>query len=188
MAESKRESNDPYTIIDHLSPGDALAILKILACEDDRLAIRIAELATSYLSDVDAEDVADTLYVELDALKVEEVWDRSGKTRHGYIETQEAASEMIEQAMEPFWQEMQKYAQMGLHAQAKQVCTGLLLGLYRFEHESTNEFKDWAAGEPAEFARKVIERWKDGSPSPADVREVRQSVNDQLNGWISWRQ
>ena len=188
MPEGKRGPNDPHRIIDRLSPGDGLAILRILAREDDQLAMRIAEIAMTYLSDVDADEIAGALYGELDALEVEEVWDRSGKTRHGYVETQEAASEMIEQVMEPFRQEMQKYAQMGLHAQAKQVCIGLLLGLYTFEHESTNEFKDWAVGEAAEFAREVIERWRRGSPSPADVREVRQFVKDELNSWVSWRQ
>jgi hypothetical protein len=175
------------TIIDHLSPNDALAILKILAREDDRLGTRIAEVATLYLSSVDPEDIALDLYAELDALDVREVWDRAGATRHGYIEPQEVASEMIEQVIEPFWQEMHKYAQMGFHAQAKQVCVGLLLGLYRFEHGSTNEFKDWAVGEAAEFARKVIHRWKSGSPSHADVSEVRKFLDDQLKGWVTWR-
>ena len=95
---------------------------------------------------------------------------------------------MIECVVEPFFQEMRKYARMGFHAQAKQVCIGLLLGLYRFEHESTNEFKDWAVGEPAEFASRVIALWKSGSPSQADVSEVRQFLDDQLKGWVTWRQ
>ena len=177
---------DPHTIIDHLSPGDALAILKTLAREDDRLAARIAEVATSYLSNVDPEEIALDLYDELDVLKVEEVWDRAGPKRHGYVEPQEVATEMIEQVIEPFLQEMRKYAQMGLHAQAKQVCIGLLLGLYRFEHESTNEFKDWAVDESAEFAREVIDRWKSGSPSQADVREVKQFIDEELKGWVTW--
>ena len=89
-----------YTIIDHLSPDDALAILKILAREDDRLGARIAEIATSYLSSADPEEIALDLYAELDALDVEEVWDRAGATRHGYIDTQKVASEMVEQAMD----------------------------------------------------------------------------------------
>jgi hypothetical protein len=178
---------DLYTFIDHLSPGDALAILKILAREDDRLAAHVAEVATSYLSSVDPEEIAHVLYEDLDALEVEEVWDRAGPTRHGYVEPQDASSEMVKQVIEPFMQEMRRYAQMGLHAQAKQACIGLLLGLYRFEHESTNEFKDWSVGEPAEFARKVIDQWKSGSPSLADVGEVRQFIKDQLSGWITWR-
>jgi hypothetical protein len=181
-------NSDPHTIIDHLSPGDALAILRILVREDDQLVAHIAEVARSYLSSVDPEEIALDLYAELDALDVEEVWDRAGPTRHGYVEPEEASSEMIEQVVEPFLQEMTKYAQMGLHAQAKQACIGLLLGLYRFERESTNEFKDWAVDEPAEFASEVIDRWNSGSPSAADVGEVKQFIDNQLNGWVTWRQ
>ena len=85
-------NNDPHAIIDHLSADDALAIVHALAREDDRLASLIAEVATSCLSSVDSEQIASDLYDELDVLDVEEVWDRSGATRHGYVEPQEAAS------------------------------------------------------------------------------------------------
>jgi hypothetical protein len=46
------------TIIDHLSPDDALAILGILAREDDRLGAHIAEVVTSYLSCADPGEIA----------------------------------------------------------------------------------------------------------------------------------
>jgi len=44
---------DPREIIDHLSPNDALTILKTLARDDEHLAARIAEIATAHLSEVD---------------------------------------------------------------------------------------------------------------------------------------
>ena len=99
---------DPHEIVKHLSLGDAHKILQILAREDDRLAARIAEMARSLLSDVEPEEVAADLCAELDALEVEEVWDRAGRTRHGYVEPSEAADEMIEEVVEPFLQELHK--------------------------------------------------------------------------------
>lgn len=69
---------DPYQIINNLSPGDALAILKSLAASDAQLARRITEIATAQLSQVDPEEVAAVLHEELNALQVEEVWDRAG--------------------------------------------------------------------------------------------------------------
>ena len=68
---------DPHQIIEQLSPGDALTVLKALAREDECLAARIAEIATSHLSDVDPGEVAFVLYDELNLLEVEEVWDRA---------------------------------------------------------------------------------------------------------------
>ena len=87
---------DPREIIDHLAPIDALSILRTLADSDEGLAARIAGIATAHLSEVDPEEVADILYDELDALEVEEVWDRAGRTRYGYVEQAKRPIRMIE--------------------------------------------------------------------------------------------
>lgn len=176
---------DAHEIVDQLSPGDALAILKALAREDDQLAARIAEKATLYLSNVDPEEVAVILCDELDKLEVGEVWDRAGPKRHGYVNPGEAADEMVEEVVEPFLQELRKYQKLGMRAQANQMCMGLLLGLYRFERESKSEFKDWAGDAPTAFTEAVIDAWKEGSPDRADVQEVKAFVEYELNGRVT---
>jgi hypothetical protein len=175
---------DPQEIVRHLSPDDALAILRILVRDNAPLAARIAEIATSYLSEVDPEQVAADLYGKLDMLEVEEVWDRAGPTRHGYVETGEAAEEMIDEVVDPLLQEMLKYHALGMRAQENRMCRGLLLGLYLFEHESKTEFKDWAIGTAAEFSSEVLDRWKEGSPSQEDVQAIRRFIDDELDGWV----
>ena len=85
----------PREIIDGLSPADVLAVLKALVRDDEAIAARIARIATAHLSKIDPGDVAFDLYEELNALEVEEVWDRAGRTRHGYVEPIEAAEQMI---------------------------------------------------------------------------------------------
>ena len=87
-------STDPhrvYQIIDNLSVFEARAVLRTLAENDADLAKRIAEMTLTSISGEDMEEVAAALYDELDALEVEEVWDRAGRTRHGYVETSEVA-------------------------------------------------------------------------------------------------
>ena len=120
---------DPQEIIDQLSPDDALAVLKAISREDDQLAARIVEKATLYLSNVDPAEVAAALYAELDALEVEEVWDRAGPKRHGYVDPGEAAHEMVQEVIESFLQELLKYRGLGMRAQANQMCVGLLQGV-----------------------------------------------------------
>jgi hypothetical protein len=44
---------EPHEIIDRLSPTDALSILRTLAARDRQLARRVAEIATTHLSEVD---------------------------------------------------------------------------------------------------------------------------------------
>ena len=147
---------DPREIIDHLSPTDALSILRTLANSDEALARRIAEIGMSRLSGVAPEEVAAELYDELDALEVEEVWDRAGETHYGYVEPGEAADQMIEEVLEPFLEELGKYQKLGMNTEANRMCMRLLLGLYRFERESTSEFKGWAPDAPIIFAEAVV--------------------------------
>jgi len=176
---------DRREIIDRLSPDDALAVLKALVREDDRFADCIVEKAVAYLSNVDPEEIAATLYAELTALAVEEVWDRAGPKRHGYVEPGEAAYEMVREVIEPFLQELRRYCALGMGAQASQTCVGLLQGLYWFEHESASEFKDWAVDAPAAFAETVIDTWKEGVTELAASQGVKAFIDEELNGWVN---
>ena len=175
---------DLHEIIDQISPDDALTVLKALACEDEQLAARIVEKATLYLSNVDPEEVAVVLCDELDMLEAEEVWDRAGPKRHGYVDPGEAAHEMVQEVIGPFLQELRKYQNLVMRVQANQMCMGLLQGLYWFERESRSEFKNWAVDTPAAFAEAIIDVWKGGVPEQADVQEVKAFIDEELNGWM----
>jgi hypothetical protein len=179
----RRTMKEPHEIIDQLLPGDALAVLKTLARDDERLAARIAEIATARLGAVDPEEVAFELYGELEFLEVEEVWDRAGPTRHGYVDPGEAADEMVGEIIEPYLEELKRLQALGMSAQANQMCMGLLLGLYKFEDESTSKFKDWAPDTPSGYAWAVVNAWKAGAPSKADVAAVKAFIEDELGGW-----
>jgi hypothetical protein len=132
---------------------------------------------------VDLEEVACVLYEELNALEAEQVWDRAGPKRHGYVDPSEAADEMIKEIIEPFLEELKKYQALGMNAEANRMCMGLLLGLYKFEHESTSEFKDWAVDAPSGFAWVVIDAWKAGAPGKTDTQALRTFTEETLTGW-----
>ena len=174
---------NPQEIIDQLSPNDALAVLKALAREDEGLAVRIVEIATASLSEVNPGEIAFDLYDELNALEVEEVWDRAGPTRRGYVDPGEAAGQMVEEIIDPYLEELRKYQALGMNAQANRMCMGLLLGLYKFEDESTSKFKDWAPDAPDIFAEEVVGVWKAGSPSRGHIKALRTFIEDELFGW-----
>ena len=162
---------------------NALAVLKILARGDAEMAAHIAEIARAHLRGVDLEEVAFILYDDLTLLKPKEVWDRAGSTRHGYVDPTDAAYEMIEDVLDPYREDLQKYQKLGMSDEANQICMGLLLGFYRFEHESDAEFKDWAPDAMSVFPATVVEAWREGNPSRADVKTVQTFIDEQLRGW-----
>ena len=174
---------DIHQIIEQLSPTDASAILHALATNDEALAARIADMALAHFDQIDVEEVSADLYDELDALEVEEVWERAGRKRQGYVETGEAAYQIIEAALTPFLKDLASYQKLGLRDEANRMCKGLLLGFYRFEHESTSRFKDWAPDAPISFAGTVMTDWKAGSPTKGDVESLKTFVTEELGGW-----
>jgi hypothetical protein len=174
---------NPYEIIDQLSPDDALAVLKALARDDETLVARIAESATAHLGKVDPEEVAFGLYEELDSLEVEEIWDRAGQSRHGYVSPGEAAGDMVDEVIAPYLGELAKYQKLGMSTEVNRMCMGLLLGLYRFDDESTSTFKEWAPDTAGIFAETVVDAWKAGSPRRTDVKALRAFIENELFGW-----
>jgi hypothetical protein len=174
---------NPYDIINNLSPEDAFAILRQLAAHDEKLAAEIANMALAYLADVDAEEITAGLLSDLESLTPEEVWDRAGNTRDGYVETGEAAEEMIQEMLDPYLEEMRKYHKTGLEWGAQQTCMGLLMGFYLFEYESKTEFKDWAADAPLAFADEVLTIWKEGAAGMEERQQVREFIEEDLPRW-----
>jgi len=163
-------------IFAEISADDAFAILSRLAKEDPKIANRIEQIAMDYLSDVNSEDIASQVYFDLDSIKVEELWDRSGRTRNGYVEPDEMAFQMFEEALEPFLDEMKKYQNLSMFAEAKDYCIGILKGICRFEKDSLSEYKDWAVDAPADFFEQVLDDWKKGQKGVTDeeLREVKK--------------
>ncbi len=172
-----------HKIIDQLSLEDAQAILKSLAAGNRQLADKIVEMALTRLNQVDPEEIASTLYADLESLAVEEVWDRAGATRHGYVETSEAAYQMIDEVFDPLLEKLQKYQKLGLSKPATQMCMGLLKAFYLFERESKSAFKDEATDAPGEYARAIVKTWQEGLPGEADKADLKQFIIDEFDGW-----
>lgn len=123
-----KKSNKTREIFDEISAEDALAILRLLAKEDSKIAKRIEQIAIEYLKGVDIEDIASQVYFDLDCIEVEEVWERSGRKRNGYVEPTEMAYQMFEEALEPFVEEMKKYQKLLMFVEARNYGIGILRG------------------------------------------------------------
>jgi hypothetical protein len=94
----------------------------------------------------------------------------------------DAVEQMVKHIIRDYL-ELRKYQALGMNAQANRMCMGLLLGLYKFEDESTSKFKDWAPDAPGIFAEEVVGVWKAGSLSRADIKALRTFIEDELFGW-----
>jgi hypothetical protein len=91
----KRRSTRQLKILESITGTDALAILRVLAERNEIVAQEIDAIARELFSRVAIDDVAAKVQMELECLDVEDVWERSGSERGGYVDPGDAAWEMF---------------------------------------------------------------------------------------------
>jgi len=170
-------------IMDEISAKYAYEILNRLADEDAKISKRIEELAFEYLREVNPGDVADSIFHDLDSLEVEDVWDKSGGTRHGYVDPYELASEMFEDVLEPYLEELRKFQKLSMDEEAKLHCMGILKGIYKFEIDATTEFKDWSGDDPHVYFIQVLEEWEKGNKDHNNLDEMHLFIKKNCTKW-----
>lgn len=173
-------------VLEAITGSDALSILKLLAERDDRLAETIETTAREVLGQEEVEDVAREVQMELELLDVEEVWDRSGATRYGYVDPGDAAWQMFEDALKPFEDGLEKYKRLSMSTQARSYCEGILKGIYNFHQDSSTEYKDWAVDAPGEFFGHILDEWKSLFKGRPPLSEMEKFLHANCTDWAEW--
>lgn len=172
-------------VLDNVSTEHAYEILKRLADEDTKISKRIQELALEYLMEVDPDNIAENVFYDLEILDVEDVWKNSGSTRYGYVDPYELASEMFEEALEPYIDDLRKCQKLSMDEKAKLHCMGILKGIDKFEREATTEFQDWAVDDPHENFIQVVEEWRKENKNPENLEEMDGFIKNNFPKWYS---
>ena len=170
-------------ILNKISAEESLEILRRLAKKDVNIAQQIEEEAEQLLKKIDLEEICEDVYLTLDGINVEELWDRSGPSRYRYSSPEEMAVEMLEEELEPYNNQVTKYFQLGMAKEAKFYCMGVLKGIYKYVQESTSTFKDWAVDVPGECFSNLLEEWKRKTQNKNDLDEMGIFLKKECNRW-----
>ncbi|MFH1637939.1 MAG: hypothetical protein ABIB71_05930 [Candidatus Woesearchaeota archaeon] len=154
MAKKKK------SVMDEIDKDAALTILNRLYEENKDIAKRIEELGLELIKDVDVDDISESVFYDLNAIDIFEVYDSSGKTRYGYIEPCEKAWEVFEETLESYMEELKKLKRLKMNIQSDKYCKGIIKGLKKFKDDSTSEYSDLVEDAPEEFIGTVFDEWK----------------------------
>ncbi len=170
-------------VIDKLTPQQALEILKRLSENEGEIREAVRAEAKSLLMAVDLENTADEVFFVLESIDVEDCWDRSGKSRHGYTEPGEAAVELVEEELQPFYDQTARYHELGMLEQEMTYCMGVILGTYRYEHESKSEFRKWAEDIPIECAGDLLTTWRERNQNAVAAEAMDKFIRQRCPKW-----
>lgn len=157
-SSTKGKSADDITA--KLTPEQALGVVRSLFNQGGTMQAAVLREAENVLTEVEVEDVAAYVFFSLDGIDVQDCWDKSGSTRDGYTSPDDAACELVEGELRPFLDQAARYHELGMPAQETVYCMGVILGLYRYDHESKSEFKEWAEDIALNCAGDLLRQWK----------------------------
>jgi hypothetical protein len=136
------------------------------------------ELATQQPSGVDPIGVADDVESALRLVAIDELSLRAGhQPGIGYIHPVEAA-EILDEALQPFLDVLQRHAQLGMTAAAVETAVGILNGLHRCRDGCSESLLEYSPDFADERAARVVRQCRTLAVSlPVD------DLAEALTGW-----
>lgn len=189
-AKASREVKRP-TLLDKLQPGEAALVLRRLLAGHPELLPEAEEISRSTLGDVSFESIASEVEDSIRQFDLDDLNGRAGRHSWGYTEPTEAAWELLEEAVEPFVEDMKRHLGLGLDEEAFEICKGIVLGLYQCRDASEDEFLGWAPDFPDEAAGDAVADWigagKQGAsgnqPGANRTLMLREFVDKHVPEW-----
>jgi hypothetical protein len=160
------------SILARLKPEEAQDVLQHLIEAEPDLRGRAEEVAHSLLGEVSCEKIAGEVEDAVRGIDSDDVGGRAGKHSWGYVEPGEAATELLDEALEPYREDLKRRLEMGRDEQALEVCKGLVLGLYRGEQGEECEVLSVAPEALSEEAGWALSLWRGGGKD-AEARRRR---------------
>ncbi len=172
-----------FDLIKELTPEQALEV--VMRLSDKGGAIRDAVLAEAgnVLSEIDLDEIADEVFLVLDSIDVQDCWDRAGSSHEGYTSPDEAAAELIDEQLQPFFDRAGRCHVLGMTEEEATYCRGVILGIYRYEHESKSEFRQWAVDNPVECAGALLTNWRERGQDSISVAAMDEFIGHRCPNW-----
>ena len=170
-------------LIKKLTAEQALEVVNRLNEKGGKIRKAVLAEARNLLTAVDVDETADEVFSVLDSIDVQDCWARSGKSRYGYTEPSEAAVEIVEEELQPFYDQAKRYRELGMPEQETIYCMGVILGIYRYEHESKSEFRKWCEDVPIECAGYLLDTWRKRKRGKAVAKSMDEFIQRRCPKW-----
>ena len=142
------------------------------------------KIARSLLGEVSFDVVADDVEQAVSGVDLEAFAGRAGRHFGGYTSPTEAAWQLLEEAVAPFFKDMKRRIELGLESEALEIFKGLVLGLYRLRDEDGGDVLQCAPEFCLDTAARAVEIWRRSRRPKGAPRRSRELPGDFVDGFI----
>jgi hypothetical protein len=168
----------PAVVLAALTAEEKASVLDELVAADPRLGTSAAHAAWAMLSDVAVDDVAARVADALLALDQDDLAARAGPTRYGYVEPTQAAWELLEEALEPWLEDIGRRVRLSLVDSALFIACGVVVGLRSVDGcDHDDRLLSWVPDFPVEAAESVRRALLQAGVDPGEPR-IERALSD----------
>jgi|SRR6266542_1715544 len=178
-----RKAKNCAHLLDKLDEAEGASVLRKLLDRHSELRNEAEAIAREMLAGISPSSVADEIEDALLQFDYDDLNGRAGRHSWGYVEPSEAAGELLEEALEPFINDLKRYLDAGLEDDADRFCQGILLGLYRVR-DSENDILNWVPDFPGEAAGNALEVWLETGGSDRGGAQVTKKRRRLSPGFV----
>jgi hypothetical protein len=167
---ARRTLSRKASILTSLSLGEKGELLDRLLTIEPQLRAQVEQLAHDRLAAEDRDSVAVRVEDALTGHGIEELSSRAGRQPgRGYVHESEAAGEILDEALQPFLDDMHRRAKLGMTTAAADLAVGVLCGLYEIRDSRSDTLLEYAPDYAINRADYVIQQCaKAGITLPVD--------------------
>jgi HEAT repeat protein len=171
--------SDAAGLLERLSPEEAVAVLHQLFDKHPELRPEAEQVATKLVSSFSIEDIAEDVHYRVTSIDLDDLNGRAGAHSWGYVGPDQAAQDLLEEALEDLVEDMKRRAELGLVSAAEAVCAGIVQGLYQARDTKSDGALGWAPDFPGEESDYVVGEFLRACP-PATRKAAQKSLMESL--------
>jgi hypothetical protein len=142
-----------------LSAAEKGALLDELLTARPDLRRQARALAATRLATADRTAVADGVESVLRGLHIDELNSRAGyRPGRGYVHPSVAADEIIDEALQPFLDDLERRADLDMAQAATEIAVGILVGLYACRDPGAESLLEYSPDYAAQRAAAMVDR------------------------------
>lgn len=149
--------SDKRSALDSLAATEKATVLDQLLAARPELREPAEACAAQLMRGADRSAVADEVEGALQYLDIDELNTRAGyRPGFGYVDPADAADEILDEALQPFLDDLQRRVDLGMGSAAVELAAGILFGLYNCRDGNSETLLEYAPDYAVEHASAVV--------------------------------